>query len=209
MENASKALIMAGSVLIALVVISFLVMFFDNLQSFKKTESNVEQIQKSEEFNKQYDVYARDVYGSEILSLANKINDYNKRIAEDDGYTKIELYVTIRNDIDSKYFKKGVYTSQDLKNKVEDLQEEIDTVGNQSIKSLTNRTISRKISKLASMRTKDIEDLGFEKSQYQDLVNKYNTYKSLLTEIKAKAFEYVNFEYDTYTGRVTKMYYKL
>lgn len=209
MENASKALIMAGSVLIALVVISFLVMFFDNLQSFKKTESNVEQIQKSEEFNKQYDVYARDVYGSEILSLANKINDYNKRIAEDDGYTKIELYVTIKNDIDSKYFKKGIYTSQMLKDKVEELQDEIELIGNQSIKSLTNRTISRKISKLASMRTKDIEDLGFEKSQYQDLVNKYNTYKSLLTEIKAKAFEYVNFEYDTYTGRVTKMYYKL
>ena len=96
-----------------------------------------------------------------------------------------------------------------LKDKVEELQDEIELIGNQSIKSLTNRTISRKISKLASMRTKDIEDLGFEKSQYQDLVNKYNTYKSLLTEIKAKAFEYVNFEYDTYTGRVTKMYYKL
>ena len=59
------------------------------------------------------------------------------------------------------------------------------------------------------MRTKDIEELGFEKSQYQDLVTKYNTYKSLLTEIKAKAFEYVNFEYDAYTGRITKMNYKL
>ena len=209
MENASKALIMAGSVLIALVVISFLVMFFDELQSLKKTESNVEQIQKSEEFNKQYDVYARDVYGSEILSLANKINDYNKRIAENDGYTKIELYVTIKNDVDSKYFKKGIYTSQMLKEKVEELQNEIDMVGNQSIKSLTNRTISRKVSKLASMRTKDIEDLGFEKSQYQDLVNKYNTYKSLLTEIKAREFKYVNFEYDSYTGRITKMNYKL
>ena len=31
MENASKALIMAGSVLIAMIVISILVMFFGNL----------------------------------------------------------------------------------------------------------------------------------------------------------------------------------
>ena len=209
MENASKALIMAGSVLIALVIISLLVMFFDNLQSLQKTELTVEEAQKSEEFNKQYDVYARNVYGSEILSLANKIDDYNKRIAENDDYTKIELYVTIKNDVDSEYFKKGIYTSQMLKEEVEELQDEIDSVGNQSIKSIANRNISRKVSQLASMRTKDIEELGFEQSQYQDLVTKYNTYKSLLTEIKARVFEYVDFEYDTYTGRIIKMNYKL
>ena len=75
MENASKALIMAGSVLIAIVVISLLVIFFGNLRGLQNTTQSVEQVEQATEFNKQYDAYARDVYGSELLSIANKIND--------------------------------------------------------------------------------------------------------------------------------------
>ena len=59
------------------------------------------------------------------------------------------------------------------------------------------------------MRTKDIEELGFKREDYTEMVNKYNIYKTLLTEIKAKVFQYVNFEYDKNTGRIVKMIYKL
>lgn len=209
MENASKALIMAGSVLIAMIVISILVMFFGNLQSLQKTELTAEEVEKKAEFNKQYDSYARDVYGSDILSLANKIDDYNKRIAENDDYTKIELYVKIENDIDSTYFKQGTYTSRQLRVKVEQLEDKIEQLGNVAIRSNQNRTITRKVSKLATMRTNDIEALGFELSQYQQKVSEYNSYKSLLTQVKAKVFKYVDFEYDENTGRITKMNYKV
>ena len=106
MENASKALIMAGSVLIALIIISLLVAFFGQLRNLQNTTDDVEKEEQVYEFNKQYDVYARNVYGSELLSLANKIIDYNKTESENDGYTKIELYITIKNDIDSTYLKK-------------------------------------------------------------------------------------------------------
>lgn len=209
MENASKALIMAGSVLIAIIIISLLVVFFSNMQSLQKTELGVDEAEKKGEFNKQYEAYARNVYGSEILSLANKIDDYNKRIAENDDYTKIELYITIRDDIDDTYFTKGIYTSNLLRQKIEELEKEISLLGNQTIRSNNNRNITRKVSKLATMRTKDIEDLGFELSQYQDIINKYNTYKSLVTEVKSKEFKYENFEYDRNTGRIIKMKYKL
>ena len=59
------------------------------------------------------------------------------------------------------------------------------------------------------MRTNDIEALGFELSQYQQKVSEYNSYKSLLTQVKAKVFKYVDFEYDENTGRITKMNYKV
>lgn len=209
MENASKALIMAGSVLTAMIIISVLVIFFGNLQSLQNTELTVDEVKKAEEFNKQYDVYARDVYGSEILSLANRIDNYNKTQAQNEGYTKIELYVELTKNIDSTYFKKGTYTSDSLRQKIEQVETKVDTLGKQTIKSKTQSNISRKVSKLATMRTADIEALGFEDSQYQDKVREYNTYKSLITEIKAKEFKYVSFEYDKYNGRITKMNYKL
>ena len=209
MENASKALIMAGGVLISLMVIGLLVMFFNNLSDLQKIEQSGEEVEQTAEFNKQYDVYARNVYGSELLSIANKIDDYNKRESENKGYTKIELEVQISYDMDEDYFNKNIYSASSLKNEVEKLEQKIKEIGNTSIKSSTNSRISRKVSQLATMRTKDIEDLGFVRTDYSEAVTNYNTYKTLLTEIKAKPFKYINFEYDKNTGRVTKMIYKL
>lgn len=209
MENASKALIMAGGVLIAIVVISLLVFFFNNIRDLQGIEQSSEELEQAVEFNKQYDVYARNVYGSELLSIANKIADYNKREAENKGYTKIELYVQIQNDMDSTFFKKGTYTSSTLKEEVEKLEKKTNEIGAISVKSTTNSRVSRKISQLASMRTADIEELGIIEADYRTQLNQYNTYKTLLTEVKAKVFQYVNFEYDKNNGRITKMNYRL
>ena len=209
MENASKALIMAGSVLIALIIISLLVAFFGQLRNLQNTTDDVEKEEQVYEFNKQYDVYARNVYGSELLSLANKIIDYNKTESENDGYTKIELYITIKNDIDSTYLKKGEYTSNSFIKELNNIEKKVEEIGNITIKSSENSKNTRKVSKLATMRTSDIEELGFTQEQYKDLVNQYNRYKSLISEIKAKVFTYENFEYDSKTGRIIKMNYKV
>lgn len=207
MENASKALIMAGSVLIALIVISLLVVFYNNIRNLQKTELSVEQQEKAGEFNKQYEVYQRDIYGSELLSLVNKINDYNKIEAENEGYTKIEIYVTFEKNVDSTYFSKGTYNSSTMKNKINELDKKIEELGNQTIKSKKSSSITRKVSKLATMRTADIEALGFEQSDYKEQVATYNLQKSLLTQIKSQAFAYSKTDYDNNTGRITKMYY--
>lgn len=213
MENASKALIMAGGVLISLIIIALLVFFFNNLSNLQDTKLTSEEVEQAAEFNKQYDVYARDVYGSELLSIANKISDYNKREAGNKGYTEITLKVEINNDIDSTYFEKGTYTNSDLENKINDIEKVKEEVGNTTIKFSSNTggntTVSRKISKLATMRTTDIEALGNPQEGYQELVTKYNTLKTLITDIKAKVFKYKNFEYDKNTGRITTMIYEL
>lgn len=211
MENASKALIMAGSVLTAMIVISLLVALFTSLRNLQNTQLSTEQVEQATEFNKQYDVYDRNVYGSELLSLANKIKDYNIRQAEMNDYAKIELEVTFLKDIDSTLLKKGTYTHLELIQKIDDIENEIKIVGNESITFITKTGVksSRKISQLSTMRTADIEELGTEQKEYKTQVNKYNTYKTLLTEIKAKVFKSKGFEYDKNTGRVIKMKYEL
>ena len=186
-----------------------LVAFFGQLRNLQNTTDDVEKEEQVYEFNKQYDVYARNVYGSELLSLANKIIDYNKTESENDGYTKIELYITIKNDIDSTYLKKGEYTSNSFIKELNNIEKKVEEIGNITIKSSENSKNTRKVSKLATMRTSDIEELGFTQEQYKDLVNQYNRYKSLISEIKAKVFTYENFEYDSKTGRIIKMNYKV
>lgn len=211
MENASKALIMAGSILIALIVISLLVTFFNQARSLRQTEAMGEQVQQAAEFNKPYTAYDREVYGSELLSIANKVEDYNKRESERKDYTRIELEVVISNDLDATYLKRGTYTSAQLVSKIKDMEEKIKVLGSKSIsfRTETGFRSSRKISQLVNMRTKDIEELGTAQEDYKTLVNEYNTYQLLFTGLKTKVFASQGFTYDKYTGRITKMTYKI
>lgn len=217
MENASKALIMAGGVLISLMVIGLLVLFYNNLSGMQKIKTDSETEQQAAEFNKQYDVYARDVYGSEILSIANKIADYNKREADNKGYTTIDLEVTFTKGLSERYFVENkVYSAKDLyditanksaKNPI-CLEEYVKQLGNKTVYSRTNSSISRQIKKIATMRTNDLQALGIEEADYKDNLAEYNQYKNLLTQMKETVFKYVKFDYDENNGRIKKMIYK-
>ena len=80
MENATKALIIAGSVLIALMIIGALLLMFNSLSSYQET--NVQGTREAQviEFNNQYETYNRDdVRGSDLYSLLNRVIDYNRR----------------------------------------------------------------------------------------------------------------------------------
>lgn len=217
MENASKALIMAGGVLISLMVIGLLVLFYNNLSGMQKIKTDSETEQQATEFNKQYDVYARDVYGSEILSIANKIADYNKREADNKGYTPIDLEVTFTKGLSERYFVENkVYSAKDLyditanksaKNPI-CLEEYVKQLGNKTVYSRTNSSISRQIKKIATMRTNDLQALEIEEADYKDNLAEYNQYKNLLTQMKETVFKYVKFDYDENNGRIKKMIYK-
>lgn len=79
MENASKALLMAGSILIAIIVIAVVVRTFSNIGSFQKAKLSEEEQQQLIAFNEQYIKYlGQYVYGTEVRTLKNKYDDDGK-----------------------------------------------------------------------------------------------------------------------------------
>lgn len=108
MENAAKALTMAASVLIAMVIISSVLLVFNNLNNYQKVNEEVKKDAQVIEFNRQFDTYDRtDVRGSDLLSLINKVVDYNERQSSvgnegsELGYKPIKLIIDIKNNIDN------------------------------------------------------------------------------------------------------------
>ena len=103
MENASKALIMADGILIAIIIIALLIKGYTNVSIFQKTKLSEEEQEKLVAFNEQYTKYlGQYVYGIEVSTLMNK--------CEDDGNVIVELEKgsTIPpNDVgqDTKYYK--------------------------------------------------------------------------------------------------------
>ncbi len=90
MENASKALIIAGSVLIAMIVLSVLVWGWNRVSSYYKAEEDAETVQQIYQKNKELESYNKQVIrGYELRSLYNLIDDMNTRYSEEQGYQPI------------------------------------------------------------------------------------------------------------------------
>lgn len=116
MENASKALIMAGSILISIMVISLLVLGYNQLKSLEQTRENADATDKMAEYMRRFEQFDRTVYGSELFSLGNLQQDYNASEARVDvGYDSIAITVVINKAIaGSEYFTPGTYTIEEL-----------------------------------------------------------------------------------------------
>lgn len=106
MENASKALIMAGSILIALLIIGALLLMFNNLSSYQNVGEQDTKEAQVIEFNNQFETYNRkNVRGSELYSLLNRVVDYNRRQSvegkgtTDQGQYKAYTNMTIKVDL--------------------------------------------------------------------------------------------------------------
>ena len=99
MENASKALLIAGGVLISIIVISGFILGMQAVADFQESRSNAEVEQQTLEFNNLYESYNRkNIRGNDMISLMNRIVDYNKRKPAE-GYAEMQVSFTISDDI--------------------------------------------------------------------------------------------------------------
>ncbi len=120
MENASKALIMAGSVLISLVVIGALLLMFNNLSAYQQTDRQTEQEAEVIKFNNEYEIpKGQTIRGSDLYSLLNKAIDYNRRQTtagtgtnegQDIAFTPLEIWFTLNGKAQDFYGDDGTTT---------------------------------------------------------------------------------------------------
>lgn len=213
MENASKALIIAGSVLLAVLIITALIYTFSQISSLKQVEASSEEEKILAQYDKEIESFNRPgLYGSEILSLANLVEDYNKRQSDLKGYKPITLKVGITQIIDAKYLKETEYSKygdliKDFKNlekKMQDLKKE--------------KICGQTLDKLAGMKTEALEDLisrynlanrtNYTLEEIEKRINAYQSVNSEMQTFKNKKFNTPEVEYDNSMGRIVKMSFR-
>ena len=80
MENASKALIIAGGILIAVLLLGVLMYSFANSSEFFNQEQANKQTEQLTTFNNQYEAYNRKLLrGTDVISVINKMIDNNNK----------------------------------------------------------------------------------------------------------------------------------
>lgn len=112
MENASKALLMAGGVLLALMILALVVYvatYMGNMADSQDTKLVAEQLA---EFNKSYEAYNKTrLYGTDVLTVYNKAKSEKDYIIEIEAIDKDENSMTIEN---TKDFKRTIFTCTDI-----------------------------------------------------------------------------------------------
>lgn len=113
MENASKALLIAGGVLIALLILGALIVLFVNLSEYQESSNANEKSLQVAQYNNQYEPFNKDdLTLMELKSLYNKIQSNNVKNPQYPIDTNI---ITIYPDI-TKEFKQ--IDEEDKQNKV-------------------------------------------------------------------------------------------
>ncbi len=102
MENASKALLMAGEIFIGVIVLSIFAYVFQRVYIFAEDYQYRNELQKIAAFNTQYTKYATNtgseatyIYAEDVVTLTEKVLDWNEITAIDSE--KIELYILDKN----------------------------------------------------------------------------------------------------------------
>ena len=204
MENASKALLMAGAILISLIVISAFVFAYRDLTSVKRQEAENQKVEEIAEFNKSFESYEKDLNGTQIFSLANKIQDYNDKYVNgmNEGYQEISFQVRVGNDIKNKedYIKlqndvdnmMKTYKSSNYLEALYNAYEKLSGTDEEKTKAqITIEAVKEKIGNAAN-----------DKQKIDENYKTYNEYKVL----KNKKFKSEGVEYYP-NGRIKSMKY--
>lgn len=98
MENATKALLIAAGVFLAIMLLSLLVVGYNRISNFYSQQSQLRVEEQADKFNKQFQGYNREnIRGSELISFMNKVIDYNasQSYEEGTGYERIKVTIEI------------------------------------------------------------------------------------------------------------------
>lgn len=210
MENATKALEIAGSVLLGVLILGLLVFEYRKISNLKKVEEDVKVSQQSEDFNKKFEAYNRNLYGSELLSLANQIQDYNYRYAgektsaeektsqyENQGYQKVEVTIEIKTA--TNRLAAGTCDLSHFLEVYNDLAKDIEKMN----KKYNNKSIS-----YWANSEKETERNFPDKKNNKEIYDNIKAYKDLYNEqldITRKTFKCTQINYDNKNGRITNM----
>lgn len=92
MENASKALIMAGEILIGILILGLLVYGYNNLSYFSKEQETETEKKQLAAFNMEYESYNRKLLrGVDVISLMNKAISNNEKYKDNLEYYGIDI----------------------------------------------------------------------------------------------------------------------
>ena len=118
MENVSKALIIAGGMLIAIMVISLIIVLWNQMSGYFAEQHSATIVEQIAEFNAQFENYnGKDIRGNELISVMNKVVNYNRTYSDMENYERIIIKIDLdghQNDFKYNSSDNSIFPNQSL-----------------------------------------------------------------------------------------------
>ena len=237
MENISKALMIAGGILIVIMVVSLVVVLWHQMSGYFEEQHNATIVEQNAEFNAQFENYnGKSIRGNELISVMNKVVDYNRTYSDMENYDRIIIEIELNgHQSDFKYNSSDnniISNSSMLSNHAGDnVIENISNLSNKLVSDAKsagitgiNDTKLQKLSASISVIIDDSDDnvdyrkktiksiLGYEVADPSSmLTNIQNITKQYYqyTQFKRAMFKCTGIEHNTTNGRVNKITFEI
>ncbi len=98
MENVSEALMIAGGVLLAVILVALLVQTINNVSIIPQEEKSQEEVERLQKWNAEWEAYNKKLlYASEVLTVINKAEQNDIDNEGEDEYKVIVKVVDSEN----------------------------------------------------------------------------------------------------------------
>lgn len=118
MENVSKALMIAGGMLIAIMVISLIIVLWNQMSGYFAEQHSATIVEQIAEFNAQFENYnGKDIRGNELISVMNKVVNYNRTYSDMENYERIVIKIDLdghQNDFKYNSSDNSIFPNQSL-----------------------------------------------------------------------------------------------
>lgn len=177
MENAAKALYIAGGVLISVLIMSALVIMWGNTSELFKTEDSVKIAKQAQAFNTEYEAFNKKLLrGTDIISVINRVENNNRSYANG----KIPLTRAIKQD---EMEDPGYYMNIEFEMKEAIIYKKVNGKGKPTNKEF-------EVGKTYSMN---------------DFFENIKNDSDAFTDFKRRIFDCVQTKYNSNTGRINYM----
>lgn len=217
MENASRALVIAGGVLLSLIIIGVVMFAYRGITSLQKEKDISLSNEQVSKINEQIEKYTKKsvIYGSEVLSICNAIEDYSRKYPRSEGYPKITAKIKIadgkNNDI-KECFEEDEYDNIDILKAYDKAIKERDAKGKVT---MSNRKTIEELYNLLGTGGENHDKLHsyFDlylnggKHTFKDilqLLEEYEKYKNCINTFREKKFR-ASVGYSNTTGIIKKI----
>ena len=227
MENASKALLLAASVILGVLLFSTFIYMKDEIGLFQSAKVDEQIIEQNREFNAKFEAYNKTfTYGVDVISVISLAYNNNKKYHDmypDDESMAEPYYINIEVEIGSEALaKRKYYYFWDTVNKKMTIDSKVQNSLSSEI-AVNGGTVMRLFSdepfKYTDMQNSDFMEIiktpnsngpiqTKDTTKYSDNYDGYSYYcleYSWITDFKRRAFRCTDVKYNTSTGRITEM----
>lgn len=212
MENASKALLMAGGMLFAIIVLSILMLSYSSMTNIQQSATEQELMEETNKFNKSYLAFNKKaMYGTDVISVLNMALNNNRvnNVKKGDTYYVDVIFKMTKDSVQDTVYEYVLNETTSTYTSTVSTEDAGYGISNQVFEIGNSYSLSAHLEPITAflLTAEQNEETKIIDEQKGGIITKYRVKYSGIADFKRKTFKCTKVDYDG-EGRVIAIYFE-